>query len=202
MGFHCSSLHPMLVQSRRSEPRASERCALADEKSVAREIFGRHHSDIDDTMSSESEEEFINGITNTPTSPSKQHYLQYQNCLMLNNQSEVVTQVHHNNQTMKPVSMLHLNKALNKDGTPVLEHNYYKHEAATCTIQKGVNKSFDNPSSKAETTSWEHQSEKVMSKFPPPTKRLVPMKDVETCSSDSPGMGESDLSNWSENSND
>lgn len=182
--YTCSSLHPIIVQSRRSEPRASERCALSDEKSVAREIFGRHHSDIDDTMSSESEKEFINSITNAPSNPFKQHCLLHQNRLMLSNQSEVVTQVHHHgNQTMKPVSILHLNKALNKDGIPVLEHNYYKHEAATCTKQKGINKSFDNPSGKAEITSWDHQ---------------IPMKDIETCSSDSPEMGESDWSNWSE----
>lgn len=51
--------------SRRSELRASERCALTDEKLVAREIFGRHHSDIGG-MSSDSEDEFINGVTTAP----------------------------------------------------------------------------------------------------------------------------------------
>ena len=54
----------MIIHSRRSEPGASEKCALADEKSVAREVFGTHHSDIDDAVLSESEEEFIDGISN------------------------------------------------------------------------------------------------------------------------------------------
>lgn len=54
----------MIVQFRRSEPRASEKCVLADEKSVAREIFGLHHSDIEDTGSSESEGEFMDDIPN------------------------------------------------------------------------------------------------------------------------------------------
>ena len=35
-----------------------EQNVLADEKAIAREVLGKHHSDVDDVTSSESEEEF------------------------------------------------------------------------------------------------------------------------------------------------
>ena len=48
----------LIIFSRRSESSALEESVLADEKTLAREILGKHYSDIDDVTSSESEEEF------------------------------------------------------------------------------------------------------------------------------------------------
>ena len=47
-----------IIFFRRSEPGAMEQNVLADEKAIAREVLGKHHSDVDDVTSSESEEEF------------------------------------------------------------------------------------------------------------------------------------------------
>ena len=52
------------ASSRRSEPGALEENVLADEKALAREILGKHYSDVDDVTSSESEEEFKSSADN------------------------------------------------------------------------------------------------------------------------------------------
>ena len=59
----------MSLSFRRSETGAFERDPVDDEREVAREVLGRHHSDID-TTSSESEEEIKTAPLDTPSCSS------------------------------------------------------------------------------------------------------------------------------------
>lgn len=66
-----------IICFRRSEPGASKRAAVSDEKAVAREVLGRHYSDIDDETSSDSEQEFETAPSDTVSFTTLGHVPKY-----------------------------------------------------------------------------------------------------------------------------
>ena len=175
---------------------------------MAREVLGRHHSDIDDTTSSESEEEFKDGFSDTPSS-SECKLKPLQPTLSTSSESSDAEQSVRNSNSgssSQQSDSENCYKTSPKQSTcRRSDTNVITSEHKAITKQKRRSESFAGPGSKAQRSSCDDQLNTVpvvSKRHLRSRRRSVPVQEVETCSasSDSPETEESDWSSWSEDS--
>lgn len=155
---------------------------MDDEKVVAREVLGRHHSDIDDTTSSGSEE-FDDEFSNTPSNiQCKSKPLRDVSSTSETSDAEL-SAVSSNSKSLQ--------QSGNRKKTPPKQN--------TCRITQ-LMIDTSTPSSKAERSSQEDSRlYEVVHVHLPAKERSIPSEEDESWSSDSPEM-ETDQSSSSEDS--
>ena len=209
--------------SRRSEPGASERDALADEREVAREVLGRHHSDVDDTTSSESEEELKTDPSNSPSSSSVVRHKPkcHQVTPSTTSVSPEGNQPVRSSRSDPSLSLSHHNgtccKAQSQQGTHGRSQQTMPSDSRVndisvsitrkhkkITRRKRRSRSADCPISKVQRDSHNTDMDDtvgVRQLRPRRRRRSVPVEEMENSSSDSSEVEEeSDRSSWSEES--